>query len=72
MMSISVSGTPSVLSASHRASHNTEQWQKIWVGQEGAASPPLQIAMNIHSIKLFNNVIKNTLLAPMFCSLVKS
>ena len=41
-------------------------------GTRGAGTPPLRIAMNIHSIKLFNNLIKNTLLAPMFCGIVKS
>ena len=41
-------------------------------GAGGAGAPPLRIAMNIHSMKLFNNLIKNTLLAPMFCGLVKS
>ena len=38
----------------------------------GGLSLPLRIAMNIHSMKLFNNLIKNTLLASMFCGLVKS
>ena len=45
------------------------------LGEQGGAEappPPLRIVMNIHSMKLFNNLIKNTLLAPMFCSLVKS
>ena len=42
------------------------------VGAGGAGAPPLRIATNIHSIKLFNNLIKNTLLASMFCGLVKS
>ena len=37
-------------------------------GGRGAGAPPLRIAMNIHSMKLFNNLIKNTLLAP--CSVV--
>ena len=41
--------------------------QRIWGGGN-----PLWIAMNIHSMKLFNNLIKNTLLALMFCGLVKS
>ena len=41
-------------------------------GRESGGAPPLRIAMNIHSMKLFNNLIKNTLLAPMFCGLVKS
>ena len=41
-------------------------------GGGGAGASQLRIAMNIHSMKLFNNLIKNTLLAPMFCDLVKS
>ena len=41
-------------------------------GGQGGWSPPLRIGMNIHSMKLFNNLIKNALLAPMFCGLVKS
>ena len=59
------------------------QWQRIW-GERGAGAPPLfevggmsppfplWIAMNIYSMKFFNNLIKNTLLAPMSCGLVKS
>ena len=37
-------------------------------GGGGGLSPPLRRSMNIHSMKLFNNLIKNTLLAP--CSVV--
>ena len=55
------------------------QWQRIWGAGGGLEHlhflkwgelrpPPLRIAMNIHSMKLFNNLIKNTLLAP--CSVV--
>ena len=41
----------------------------FWIGGKvgGSAPPPLRIAINIHSMKLFNNLIKNTLLAAMFC-----
>ena len=41
-------------------------------GGRGGWSPSTSEAMNIYSMKLFNNLIKNTLLAPMFCGLVKS
>ena len=41
-------------------------------GRGGPGVPPLRIAMNVYSMKLFNNLIKSTLLAPMFCGLVKS
>ena len=41
-------------------------------GVGGTGAPTLRIAMNNHSMKLFNNLIKNTLLAPMFCGLIKS
>ena len=35
------------------------------------ADPPRK-GMNVYSMKLFNNLIKNTLLTPIFCGLVKS
>ena len=43
---------------------NYVQWQRIWGGGGGggggrAGATPLRIAMNIHSMKLFNNLIKN-------------
>ena len=47
--------------------------ENLWGGGGGGAGdPPLRIAMNIHSTKLFNNLIKNILLTSMFCGLVKS
>ena len=34
--------------------------------------PPTSDSNEFHYMKLFNNLIKNTFLAPMFCGLVKS
>ena len=41
------------------------QWQRIWGGRGAGATPLFDGAMNINSMKLFNNLIRNTLLAPM-------